>query len=457
MLRSAIVVVAAALAVVGSAVALPGAAQAETLSATTGYDVSYPQCDGTAHLPSTPAFAIIGVNNGRPNAANACLAQQIDWATSHATGAVSSQAPLEYYVNTANPGPGPNTAWWPTSSATRNGPAVTTNPYGTCTGAHTRACSYVYGYSVAWDDVHNYGIADSTTRWWLDVESANTWRADDRVSNAAVLEGMATRFAEEGGTVGVYANRNDWSTIVGTLTATSALHGLPSWIALGPTTQAKASLACSGAPLIPDGRIALTQFVTDWYSTRSIDADVACREFSETARPTISGTPAIGRTLAASTGTWVPAVGTASWQWMRGGVAIAGATKSTYTVTTADKGHTIQVRLTASRSMYDATTTTSLSTPLIGLAFSSTVPPTISAETASSGRDILRAHPGTWKPAATFAYQWYRNGVAIAGETSSVHYLTDDDTATTLTVKVAGTRSGYTTVVRTSAGYRIPG
>src|SRR5260221_2701800 len=40
--------------------------------ASTGYDVSYPQCSSI--LPSSPQFGVVGVNGGKPYSANSCLA-----------------------------------------------------------------------------------------------------------------------------------------------------------------------------------------------------------------------------------------------------------------------------------------------------------------------------------------------------------------------------------------------
>ena len=55
-------VVTVTLAAFGIGVVLAPAAEAKTAKTTPGYDVSYPQC-GQA-LPSSPAFGIVGVNNG---------------------------------------------------------------------------------------------------------------------------------------------------------------------------------------------------------------------------------------------------------------------------------------------------------------------------------------------------------------------------------------------------------
>ena len=51
----------------------------------------------------------------------------------------------------------------------------------------------------------------------------------------------------------------------------------------------------------------------------------------------------------------------------------------------------------------------------------------------------------------TLGYQWLRNGVAISGATGSTYKLTATDKGKRITVRVTGTKTGYTTLVKTSA------
>lgn len=77
-----------------------------------------------------------------------------------------------------------------------------------------------------------------------------------------------------------------------------------------------------------------------------------------TAPPTISGTPEVGSTLTATTGTWDTAGLTFAVQWKRNGEPIAGATAATYTVTAADQGTRLTAVVTASKAgLTDGTAT----------------------------------------------------------------------------------------------------
>ncbi|MFT4233129.1 MAG: S-layer homology domain-containing protein [Leucobacter sp.] len=81
--------------------------------------------------------------------------------------------------------------------------------------------------------------------------------------------------------------------------------------------------------------------------------------------------------------------------------------------------------------------------------------PTISG--ALKPGSTLTAKPGTWGPApVSLAYQWNRDGKAVAGATKSTYVLTAEDVGRSITVTVTGSKSGYTSASRTSAKKAIP-
>ena len=83
-----------------------------------------------------------------------------------------------------------------------------------------------------------------------------------------------------------------------------------------------------------------------------------------------------------------------------------------------------------------------------------TAVPTITG-TAAVGR-ILTANTGTWGPApVTLAYQWFGNGIAIIGATTSTHTLQAGDAGKAITVRVTGSKTGYADVSRTSAAVTV--
>lgn len=232
-----------------------------------GIDVSWPQCGKT--LPKQPAFAIVGVNNGLANTTNPCLAQQLAWANTAPSPQLTSQPRVALYVNTANPGL--QGSWWPTSNTYAG--AVVANPYGTCgSGAGDfKACSFMYGYAKAYDDATVRGVGDPASyRWWLDVETGNSWQAD-KGANVADLEGMTAYFKGINAEVGLYSAGYQWGQIAGTVPAGSQLAGLPSWLA-GARSLTGAKSNCALPGLTPGSRVVLAQYISN-----GLDYDYACK------------------------------------------------------------------------------------------------------------------------------------------------------------------------------------
>ncbi len=62
--------------------------------------------------------------------------------------------------------------------------------------------------------------------------------------------------------------------------------------------------------------------------------------------PKIDGTASVGRTVTADPGQWSPASVSLSYQWLRSGTAIDAALADSYTITAADLGQQLQVRVT---------------------------------------------------------------------------------------------------------------
>lgn len=330
----------ASVAVAAALAAAPaGAAQAAEPTASTtatGYDVSYPQCD--VALPTRGDIAVVGVNAGTGTTTNPCLAEQLAWGDAAAPDGTPRRA--DVYVNTANPGHLGD--WWPSADLTRSGVPVM-NPEGRCAGAEDAACAYVYGFSIATDDVQARGVTAASDRtWWLDVETMNSW-SWNRQANLSAVEGMAAAIRGAGGDVGVYSALRQWDLIVGDATPSVPLAGMPSWIA-GATTRAGALANCAAAPLTPGGRVVMVQWVE-----QGVDHDIACGVGVVGTRPAIDGTAVAGGRLSVDAGAWGPSTVAFDYAWSRNGVPIETAIGASYDPTAADIGAAIAVTVTGSR------------------------------------------------------------------------------------------------------------
>jgi len=165
------------------------------------------------------------------------------------------------------------------------------------------------------------------------------------------------------------------------------------------------------------------------------------------ARPAITGTPQPGNAVTVSTSGWGPSPVAVACQWYRGGRVIAGATACSYTLSALDT-KAVTVRVTGSKEGYRTTVLASASTVRLGSVTSGTV--TVSG-TAKVGSTLGTATAG-WGPApVAYGYQWLRDGVAITSATGSSYALTGSDRGKRISVRVTGTKSGYTSVTVTSA------
>ncbi|MEF2975683.1 hypothetical protein [Subtercola sp. YIM 133946] len=167
-----------------------------------------------------------------------------------------------------------------------------------------------------------------------------------------------------------------------------------------------------------------------------------------TATPTVSGTARVGQKLSSATGSWGPAPVSFTYAWLRDGVVISGATSSYHTLTPADAGHSVAVRVTGSKGSFTSASKTSAAvkvSPGILTAPAPAAPePTIPGSIDPG--DTITVPAGTWSPApVALSYQWMIDGTAVAGATSTSFVIPATAGGEQVSVAVTGAKAGYTT------------
>lgn len=158
----------------------------------------------------------------------------------------------------------------------------------------------------------------------------------DAVTHKAVSNALVVAFGpgevEEGG---VFTDASGHYTIAGLVTGSYKIEFLGS----GYVTQYynNQSSFASANPVS----------VVQKSTTVGINAALMPRAPINTVAPVVSGTPVVGQALSCSNGSWTgsPAP-TFTRTWLRDGVAITGATASTYVIQTADQGNGLTCKVT---------------------------------------------------------------------------------------------------------------
>jgi Polysaccharide lyase len=191
------------------------------------------------------------------------------------------------------------------------------------------------------------------------------------------------------------------------------------------------------------------------------------------APPSISGTPQVPNTLAASTGTWQGNGLKYAYQWLACDStgakcsALSGATSSNESLGASLVGDTLRVVVTASNHAGSAAATSAATGTISGASTppppppptspSNSSPPTVSG-TPQQGQ-TLSAATGSWSGTTpiTYTYQWQRCDsagnacTAISGATAATYALASADVGSTARVSVTASNSAGSATASSAA------
>ncbi|WP_244929610.1 DUF3152 domain-containing protein [Nocardioides sp. W7] len=168
-----------------------------------------------------------------------------------------------------------------------------------------------------------------------------------------------------------------------------------------------------------------------------------------TSLPVVTGVPTYDEVLAADVGGWTPAPASYSFQWLRDGAPIGGATERRYRIALDDLGARLAVTVTATDGSGAGSATSDETAPVRRAVLRNRQRPAVTG-TLRYGRTV-RADPGRWSTRPTrVRYQWLRDGRPIQGETGRRHEISPRDVGRSLRVRVAVRAPGHGWASRTS-------
>ena len=162
---------------------------------------------------------------------------------------------------------------------------------------------------------------------------------------------------------------------------------------------------------------------------------------------TASGLYKVGTKVSANAEGWQPGV-TFTYQWLRDGAAIPGASSADYMLTSTDLGKKLAVVVTGMKVGYQKRQVSSVASLVSAGELSQSSVPQIVGK-MFVGKD-LAVDPGVWDTGTILAYQWLRNGAPISEATATTYKLTSADIGQSISVRLTGSKQGYVSVSKTS-------
>ncbi|WP_210439091.1 reprolysin-like metallopeptidase [Nocardioides xinjiangensis] len=170
----------------------------------------------------------------------------------------------------------------------------------------------------------------------------------------------------------------------------------------------------------------------------------------------IAGRARFKGTASAASTPWAPAV-TLGYQWLLDGVAVPGATGSTFRLSRRDIGKVLTLQVSGSAPWYQ---TVAVTTPpvVVGKAQFRTSRPRLSG-VPRAGR-VLSVTVKGWKPkpakkSVKVRYQWLKNGKKIKGARKAAYRVRAKDRGKKISVRVTTKATGYEKASRTSKKVKV--
>ncbi|MBD3923602.1 hypothetical protein IEZ26_03140 [Nocardioides cavernae] len=170
----------------------------------------------------------------------------------------------------------------------------------------------------------------------------------------------------------------------------------------------------------------------------------------------IAGRPRFKGTAEATSTAWSPAVNL-SYQWWLDGVAVPGATASTFKLGRRDIGKTLTLQVLGSAPFY-ATVAAPDASVVVGKALFRTKRPKLRG-VPRAGR-VLSVKVKGWKPkpakkSVKVRYQWLKNGKKIKGAKKATYRVRAKDRGKKISVRVTAKKKGYEKARTSSKSIKI--